>query len=262
MVRIDNHKSLGNTIFEGFIIFLIIVNVLLIILDTFDNIAAEIQSIFITVEVFSVVVFTIEYLIRLWTADFIYPNLKPTRARLKYIFSFLAIVDLFAILPFYLPFIVSVDLIILRVIRLLRLFEIFKANRYVHAFSVVARVIRGRAAQLISSYFIIFVLMIISSILMFYCEHDAQPDVFSNALSALWWAISTITTADFGGIYPITLLGKILNSIISILGIALIAVPTGIISAGFLDELSKENDLEKQKEEKHYCPHCGKYLKE
>jgi len=232
-----------------------------VILDTFDNFSKDIQSIFRAVEVFSIVVFTIEYLIRLWTADFIHPHIKPAKARLKYMFSFLAIIDLLAILPFYLPYIIPVDLIILRMVRLLRVFEIFKANRYTNALSMVGRVIKGKSEQLISSLFVIFVLMIIASVLMYYLEHEAQPDVFDNAFSAFWWAVSTITNADYGELYPITLLGRILNTVISILGIGLIAVPTGIISAGFMEEMEElAMEKEEKKKDKQYCPHCGNHL--
>lgn len=260
LIRSDDENTMADKIIEGFIIALIIVNVLLIVLDTFDNFSSEVRSMFERIEVFTAVIFTIEYLIRLWTADLLYPHLKPAKARLKYVFSFLAIIDLLALLPIYLPYIFPIDLIVLRMIRLLRLFEIFKANRITNALSIVGRVIRGKAEQLISSFIVIFVLMFIASILMFYAEHDAQPGVFVNGFSAIWWTFSTMTNADYGSIYPITFFGKILNALFSMMSIALFAVPTGIISSGFMEQLATEKELELEKADKPYCPHCGKHL--
>lgn len=239
-----------------FIISLIILNVVMVIADTFQ-LSQHIKAIFNILEVFSVVVFSIEYLLRLWTSPYLYPTLSAPKACIKYIFSFMAIIDLLAILPFYLPFIFPIDLRVLRAIRVIRLFRLFKVNRYTNSLSIITKVFRSKASQLVSSIFVVGILMIISSVLMYSIENPVQPDVFKNAFSGLWWAVATFTTVGYGDIYPITGAGKILSAVIAMLGIGLVAVPTGIISAGFIENISEEETTE---EKKHYCPYCGKKI--
>lgn len=249
----DEH-DLPSRIFDGIIIVLIIINIITVIADTF-RLPTSIKNIFNIIEIVSVIIFTIEYILRVWTADYIYKDLKPLKARIKYIFSFMAIIDLLAILPFYLPFITTVDLRVLRALRIIRLFRVFKVNRYTTALTSIAQVFKKKKSQLISSIFVVFLLMIIAAVLMYNVENAAQPDAFNNAFSALWWAVATFTTVGYGDIYPITTLGKILSAIIALLGIGLVAVPTGIISAGFMEQI--DNNSEDKKE---YCPYCGHKL--
>ena len=213
------------------------------------------------IEVASVSAFTIEYVLRLWTADRLFPYETAYKARIKHTFSFMAIVDLLAILPFYIPFLIPVDLRVLRLLRLLRLLRILKVNRYTNALSTVADVIVKKAPQLISSMFVVFVLMIMTSLLMYGIENNAQPESFNNALSGLWWAVATLTTVGYGDIYPVTALGKVLGSIIALMGIGLVAVPTGITSAGFIEHIT---ETKKASEEniKSYCPYCGNKINE
>jgi voltage-gated potassium channel len=258
LIRDGYKKSLPGKIFDSFIIFLISLNSLLVVIDTFDM-PSEFVKISYIIEVISVIIFTVEYLLRLWTAPYLYPEKKPAAARLKYIFTFMALVDLLAILPFYVPFLIPEDLLVLRLIRMARLIRLFKLNRYTSSFRTIGAVFRDKASQLLSSFFAIFVLMIISSVLMCEIEKAAQPDKFNNAVSGLWWAVATFTTVGYGDIYPITALGKFLSGIIAILGIGLIAVPTGIISAGFIEQFEKDKD-KSQEEKKHYCPYCGKKI--
>lgn len=250
----DNDKA--SKIFDICIIVLILINVILVIADTF-SVPQRVSNWFNYIELFSVIVFTIEYICRLYTADLLYPDLSPFRARIKYIFSFLAIIDLLAILPFYLPFIIPIDLRVLRMIRIVRLLRIFKVNRYTTALSAIWNVFKRKRNQLISSIFVVLILMIIASVLMYNIESEAQPDAFGNAFSALWWAVATLTTVGYGDIYPITVLGKILSAVIAILGIGLVAVPAGIISAGFIESIDKDE----KEDEKCFCPYCGKKIK-
>ncbi len=254
LIRDDDVNNLASNIFDFFIISLIIINVVLVIADTF-NLPNIVQQISNKIEVSSVLIFTIEYLLRLWTSDFIYPQKTSFQARFKYAFSFIAIIDLLAILPFYIPFLIPIDLRILRVIRIIRLLRIFKFNRYTDAFSIIGRVLKNKASQLMSSIFVVITLVIITSVLMYNFENVAQPDKFRNVFDGMWWAVATFTTVGYGDIYPVTAVGKILSGIIAMLGIGLVAVPTGIISAGFVEQIqSSEND------EKKYCPYCGKKL--
>lgn len=226
--------------FDFFIIILIVINIVLVLIDTFDIPYIWIQ-IFYFVELISVTIFTIEYLLRLWTADFLYPNMKPYAARIKHIFSFMSIIDLLAILPFYLPFLIPIDLRVLKTLRVFRLLRLLKVNRYTNALVSIANVFNKKVHQLLSSLFVVFILIILSSVLMYNVESVAQPEVFDNAFSGMWWSIATLTTVGYGDIYPITVIGKILSSIISLLGIGLVAVPIGIISAGFIENIENEN---------------------
>lgn len=255
IIQAANENDIASKIFDVSIICLIIINVVLVIADTFDlpPTISEISSI---IELVSVIIFSIEYVCRLWTANLLYPDLKPYRARIKYIFSFMALIDLFAILPFYIPFIIKIDLRVLRMLRIIRLFRVFKINRYTSALSAIAMVFKRKKNQLISSIFVVLLLMVIASVLMYNVEHDAQPEAFSNAFSALWWAVATLTTVGYGDVYPVTVFGKILSAIIAVLGIGLVAVPTGIISAGFMENIEQSDE-----DEKEYCPYCGKKIK-
>jgi voltage-gated potassium channel len=262
LIRDDDENSLASNIFDTTIIILIVVNVVLVILDTF-TFPLWLQKISNVIELVSVVVFTIEYLLRLWTSTYLHPEAKPFKARLRYMFSFMAIIDLLAILPFYIPFIIPMDLRVLRTLRVIRLLRLFKVNRYTDALSTIGKVLKSKASQLLSSLLIVGLLLIIASVLMYNVESVAQPEAFSNAFSGLWWAVATLTTVGYGDIYPITILGKVLSGIIALLGIGIVAVPTGIISTGFIeniDEKSRDTALEKDK--KHFCPYCGKNIDE
>ena len=167
-------------------------------------------------------------------------------ARLKYIFSFIAIIDLLAFLPFYLSFAFTIDLRIFRFIRVLRIFSVLKVHRYTDALGFVNRAIARKKDQLLSSLFVVFILMIMTSVTMYYVEHPVQPTVFKNGFSGLWWAVVTLTSVGYGDIYPVTFWGQVLGSIISILGIGLVAVPTGIISSGFTEEMEEERRLKEK----------------
>jgi voltage-gated potassium channel len=244
LIRDDDENDLLSTIIDYSLIGLILINVILVIVDTFpmpDYYYPIAQGI----EFFSVMVFTIEYGLRLWTSTLMFPTLSKTKARVKYASKFMAIVDLLAILPFYLPFIFPVDLRVLRMLRMLRLLRLFKVSRYTDSIKTIANVFKNRAPQLISSTLIVFLLMVIASVVMFNLENEVQPDVFENAFSGMWWAVATFTTVGYGDIFPITAGGRLVAGLISMLGIGLVAVPTGIISAGFIEQIT----LDKNKEE-------------
>lgn len=232
---------------------MILQSVISVILSTFSDLPKSIVKFNNSMEIFSIVVFTIEYIMRVYIAHMYHPKENKLKSTVKYIFSLMALIDLAAILPFYIPMLFKTDLRSLRLLRLLRMLRVFKLNRYFNGLLVVAKVIKNKKEQLLSSMFVVILLMVISSILMFYFEHDAQPEVFENAFSGLWWAIATLTTVGYGDIYPITFMGKVLSTFIALLGIALVAVPTGILSAGFGSELDEEKAH-------NYCPHCGHKL--
>ena len=164
--------------------------------------------------------------------------------------------------------ILPVNLVGIRAFRLVRLLRIFKLNRYSDALSSIGEVFRKKSQEIFVSIFFVFILLVISSLLIYYAEHDAQPEQFANAFSGLWWAVATLTTVGYGDIYPVTVLGRILGTIIAIMGIGMVAVPTGILSAGFVEILEQKNSSKQEseeeekevEEEKKFCPHCGKKL--
>lgn len=241
IIQPADDSNIPSKIFDLIIIILILINTVTIIASTF-SLPSSITNIFSIIEFISVVIFSIEYILRLWTSDLLYPEQNAFTARIKAFFSPMAIVDLLAILPFYIPFLLPIDLRILRLLRLLRIFRLFKMNRYTSGLSSIGNVLKKKSDQLISSIFVVLLLMIISSVIMYYFENPVQPDTFSNAFSGLWWAIATFTTVGYGDIYPITAAGKIFSAIIALLGIGLVAVPTGIISAGFMENIDIDND--------------------
>jgi voltage-gated potassium channel len=166
-------------------------------------------------------------------------NRKEDGSFLSYIFSFAMLIDLLALIPFYLT-LVPVDLRYLRIFRLFRFARIFKLSRYNKAIHSISIVIKNKKELLTIVFVLILFVLYIVSALMYFVENPAQPEAFSSILSTMWWGVATLTTVGYGDIYPITGLGKILGGIIAILGIGLFAIPTGIIASGFL-EYFKEN---------------------
>jgi voltage-gated potassium channel len=238
-----------SAVFDIAIIVLIVLNIIAVTAASFTDFAEVHRALLNRFEVFSIAVFTVEYLLRLWTADYKYPESK--RAILKFIFSAGALIDLAAILPFYLPFVSGVDLRFLRILRLLRMFRIFKLGRYSESMSIIGRVLKKEKEKLFTTIILTIIMIFVASTIMYYVENPAQPEVFTNIIETTWWSIATFTTIWLGDVYPITIPGKICGGIISLLGIMLIALPSGIICSGFMSELEKE---------KRICPHCGKEI--
>ena len=210
-------------------------------------------------EKWAIIAFSVEYLLRIWTAELLFPELPAWQAKLKYMRSGMAIVDLVSIMPFYLPMFLPINLVGIRAIRLVRLLRVLKLNRYTDAVASIATVFRSKFREILVSVLLVMIMLVIASLLIYYAEHDAQPDKFANAFSGVWWAVATLTTVGYGDIYPVTAPGRFPGGIIAITGIGLVAVPTGIISAGFVELLEKKHSGE-EKERPEYCPHCGKKL--
>jgi len=237
---------------NGFVVSLIIINTLAVIFETVESIYQPYKEVFNFLEVFSVGVFTLEYVLRVWSCTSIKKYKTPIVGRLKYIMSHGAIIDLLAILPFYLPLFVNYDLRFIRILRLLRFFRFFKLGRYLNASRVISNVFRSKKEELVLSFVITMFLIVIASSVMYYAEHDAQPEKFSSIPETMWWSVATLTTVGYGDEYPITGLGKFLTACISILGIGMFALPAGILASGFSDEFKK------LKKEKNTCLNCGK----
>lgn len=214
----------------------IVLNVIVSILLTYSEIKAKYEGLLLVIEGITVFYFVIDYVLRIITARFLYSGEKESTAILKYMFSFIGIVDLLSFLPYYLPIFFPAGTVAFRMIRIVRIFRLFRINAYHDSLSVITSVIVDKGQQLIASVFIILVLMIASSLCMYSLEHEAQPEVFKNAFSGIWWATSTLLTVGYGDIYPITTLGKLFGIFISFLGVGMVAIPTGIISAGFVNQ--------------------------
>ena len=218
---------------------ILLINVAVTILYTFDSAELKYGKALLTIEALTVAFFAVDYCLRLWTAPFIRPNYSAPRATWKYATSFTGLVDLLSFLPYYLPIFFPAGTAVFRLFRVVRIFRLFQINAYYDSLNVITEVIASKRQQLVSSVFIILVLMVASSLAMYSVEHTAQPEIFSNAFSGIWWAVSTLLTVGYGDIYPITTLGKILSICITFLGVGMVAIPTGIISAGFVDQYSR-----------------------
>lgn len=241
-------------IFDIFIVVLIFLNVLAVILETVESLSVQFVQFFKIFEIFSVVVFTLEYLLRVWSCSENQKYKKPLLGRIRFIITPLALIDLFAVLPFYLPMLIPFDLRFIRAVRLIRLFRLFKIGRYSESVKLFGKVLKGKKEELFIIVFVIFILLTISSSLLYYVEYEAQPEVFSSIPAAMWWGVITLTTVGYGDMCPITPLGKFFGAIISLLGIGMFALPAGILSAGFIEEIRKRKESVKT------CPHCGKEI--
>jgi len=210
---------------------------------TFDNVRAQYGTLLYWIDEITVAFFALDYVLRLLTAEQQYPGYKGADAVRRYATSGFGIIDLLSFLPHYLPAFFPAGAAVFRMLRVVRIFRLFRINAYSDSLTLIGNVIRGKKTQLLASVFIIAMLILASSLCMYSVEHDAQPDVFKNAFSAIWWATSTLLTVGYGDIYPITFLGQLLGIIITFLGVGLVAIPTGIISAGFIEEYQKAKRL-------------------
>ncbi len=246
-------NDIPSKIFDWSIIVLITLNIAAIIIESFQSLDAVLIKILYYFELTSVTVFTVEYLVRVWTSDLIFKKKNKVVARLLYMISFYALIDLFAVLPFYLPLLIAIDLRFIRVLRLFRILRLLKIDRYNNSLSLITKVIKAKKSELIVTTFITTILILFSACIMFHVENEAQPDQFNNILSTIWWAVATLTTVGYGDIYPITPLGRLISGVMVLLSIGIIALPTGIISSGFITEIAHRRTSKK-------CPHCGNTL--
>ena len=234
IIQIGKKDDFPSRAFDIFIVWVIIINIAVLFLETFDELNGY-APLFKIVEMITIVIFCVEYLLRIWTAEYLYPGRGRLKAVFKFLVSFDGIVDLCTILPF---FFLS-GFIAFRMLRVVRIFHLFRINAYYDSFNVITSVLYEKKNQIISSVFIIMVLIMASSLCMYSAEHEVQPGVFNNAFSGIWWSISTILTVGYGDIYPVTILGRIMAIIISFLGVGVVAIPTGIISAGFVERYTQ-----------------------
>ena len=231
IIQIGNLSDRPSRMYDMVLVLVILLNISVTFLATFDAMKPYAGWLHV-VEWLTLGFFLVEYLLRLWTAPFLYPGKSPAGARVRFAVSMDGIVELVTILPFFF----LTGAVALRMLRVVRIFHLFRINAAMDSFNVIASVIREKRNQIVSSLVIILILMLFSSLCMYSLEHEAQPDKFSNALSGMWWSVSALLTVGYGDVYPVTLLGKIFAVVLSFLGVFAVAIPTGIISAGFVEQ--------------------------
>ena len=234
IIQIGNRTDIPSLCFDVFIVLVILLNISVTFLQTFDGMA-EYAGIMEVFELITMVIFLAEYILRVWTANFLYPKKTYPAALFRFAMSFYGIVDLMTILPYFLPFFIPSGAIAFRMLRVVRIFHLFQINSRYDAFNVITEVLRDKKNALVSSVFLVFILMLASSLCMYGLEHEAQPEHFSNAFSGIWWSVSTLLTVGYGDIYPVTIGGRLMAIFIAFLGVGMVAIPTGIISAGFVE---------------------------
>jgi voltage-gated potassium channel len=242
-------KTRGARWLQGSIQFLILLNVAAVVLETVDPLGSTYRSEFHWFEWFSVGMFTLEYVVRLMACTGDERFRAPITGRLRYAATPLALIDLVAILPAFLPWI-GVDLRSFRALRLMRVFRILKMGRYSRAIRSLGRAVTSKREELIITVFAMSVLLVLAASVLFFAENEAQPDVFSSIPAAAWWAVATLTTVGYGDMAPVTAIGKLAASLVAILGLALFALPAGVLASAFVEQFKQPGR----------CPHCGKDL--
>ena len=245
-------------LFDMALITLLSLNLLAIALETIAPLEESAGGAFLVFEIVSVAIFTMEYLVRVWacTEDPAYAH--PVKGRLRFAVQPLVLMDLIAIVPFYIPLLVTADLRFVRSLRLLRVFRLVKITRYSESVEIIGAVLRSRKNALLSTLFVTFILLFMASVLMYLAEREAQPDGFSSIPAAMWWGMVTLTTVGYGDLAPATPLGRILGAVVALFGIGLFALPAGILGSAFVDELEARREARRSEVQAQTCPHCGK----
>jgi len=262
-----------STLVSASIFALILLNVVATILGTVDAIKVQYGAALRGFEIFSVLIFTVEYVLRVWACVEAEEYDGAVAGRFRFARSFYAIIDLAAIAPFYISF--GLDLRFARVLRLLRVFRMVKAARYFSALRMFGEVARSKREEITVSLALLGMLTVVTSSLMYYAERAAQPEVFSSIPDAIWWSVVTVTTVGYGNATPVTVPGQILGGLVAVLGAGMGALPAGFLASGFSDALEGSSAKEKTQEayegnsgarasgqlsslsEIRYCPHCG-----
>jgi voltage-gated potassium channel len=249
----DSYTDTFEKYVNGFILLLIVLNVAAVILGTVKGLHENYANLFFLFEVFSVAVFSIEYIFRVWICTFDPRYSDPVFGRLKYMASPMALVDIIAILPFYIFLFSPLDVTGLMIIRLFRIFRLLKIIRYSESVHLFGRILKKKKNDLIMATIIGLFALVIFSSLMYVAEHNAQPDKFGSIPEAMWWGVITLATIGYGDVYPITALGKFFGMLTAVAGIGIFALPAGILGSGFVEEMQKRHACDNV-----ICPHCGK----
>ena len=270
VISIGDRRDTLSRAFDIFIVAVILLNLFVTFADTFDELD-KFRPLFNAIELVTIIIFTIEYILRLWTAEYLYPGKSYWGAKLAFAISFYGIIDLLTFFPYYLPIMVPGGIVAFRILRVFRIFRLFKINAQYDAFNVITDILYEKKNQLFSSICLLLMLMVASSLAMYSLEHGHNSG-FDNAFSGIWWSTSAILTVGYGDIYPVTTAGRILAIIIACLGVGMVAVPTGIISAGFVEKYTKiKNSMTRGEEHEvrfitsavnHGHSWCGKKLRD
>ena len=240
----------ASRVFDLGLLALIIANVTAVILETVPSLMASHHRFFHWFEIVSVCLFTVEYALRVWVAPARDRSRAPWRARLDFVRTPMALVDLIALLPFFLISTAGLDLRVVRAFRVFRVLRLFKLGRYAEALRILLQVIREKKEELVLAVTFALLMLLLASTVLFYAENAAQPDAFSSIPAAMWWGACTLTTVGYGDVLPITPLGKFLTSLISMIGVGLFALPAGILASGFTHRMRVDKK----------CPHCGETI--
>lgn len=227
--------STAGRLLNLFLMLVILLSVIAVILESVPAFREQYRQAFLRFELFSIAVFTLEYAARLWVCTE-KPGYSGWRGRLRYAVSPMALVDLVAILPFYLGMFFDIDM---RILRALRLMRVFKLTRHSASMDLLLTVIRNEAATVASSLFVMLIIIVLAASGMYLIERDAQPQAFQSIPQAMWWAAVTLTTVGYGDVVPVTIPGKIFGLMITIAGVGMVALPAGILASGFSKELVK-----------------------
>ena len=227
-------------IVDAALVILIVINIISVVLESVGSINARFGWLFENIEIVSVIVFTIEYILRLWVAPEDPEDSSHKIPRLNHAFSPMAIIDLLAILPFYLTYLFAIDLRFLRVLRLLR---ILKLTRYSSAMTMLLDVFREEASAFFAGFFILMVLLILAASGAYLAEQDVQPDKFGSIPAAMWWSMATLTTVGYGDVTPVTAAGKIFGACVTVVGIGMAALPAAILANGLAVQLNRKREL-------------------
>ncbi len=234
-MQISKKDDAPSMAFDIALVLVIFTNIAAMFIQTFSSMS-QFHNACKVVEYVTVGFFCVEYVLRIATADFLYPGKSKPRAVVKFLFSFDGVVDLLTIIPaFFLT-----GFVVFRLLRVVRIFHLFRINSQYDSFNVIKTVLWNKRNQIFSSVFIILILMLASSLGIYSVEHEAQPDAFENAFSGIWWSVSAMLTVGYGDIYPVTVVGQIMAIFIAFLGVGVVAIPTGIISAGFVEQYQKD----------------------
>lgn len=231
-----HHADRPGQVLNLFLILLISLNIVAIILESVDTVYRQYQRAFWYFEVFSVAIFSVEYLARVWSSVDLEEatDASPIIGRIKYMLSPIALVDLISIVPFYLGLYLTIDLRFLRVLRLLRL---FKLTRYSPALGALLDVIQRESEALLAAFVVLLIMLVISAGGIYLLENELQPETFGSIPASMWWAIVTLTTVGYGDVVPVTTMGKLFGGLIGLIGIGMIALPAAIMASGFAENI-------------------------
>ena len=242
-------------VFDISILSLILLNVAAVILGTVESLYLRWARLFDAFEAFSVAIFTLEYIARIWSCVSDERYRGGIRARLRYARQPFPVIDLVSFLPFYFPFL-GIDLRFARVFRVVRILRLAKVGRYYSSLTLIRDTARARKEELVLSFAILLTLLLVSAAGIYYCEHEAQPESFASIPHSLWWSVVTLTTVGYGDTFPVTAAGRVFASLVAIVGIGMFALPTGILGAGFVEEIRKRRAASPAGR----CPHCGESI--